>query len=138
MLIFFFNLKDSVYSHFPSVNESFKSKEDIVKLQSLITSNIEMKDTLRKTNETMNEWMKKTKRTMEIYEQKLKGFQEKTDSLEEENKFLQKQLFEKVQQIEILEIKRNEEFENNISEKENKLYQLQQQILKLEEHQKVI
>uniref|UniRef100_T1GY54 Uncharacterized protein n=1 Tax=Megaselia scalaris TaxID=36166 RepID=T1GY54_MEGSC len=74
---------------------------------------------------------------MEIYEQKLKGFQEKTDSLEEENKFLQKQLFEKVQQIEILEIKRNEEFENNISEKENKLYQLQQQILKLEEHQKL-
>lgn len=133
-------MQESVYSQFPSLNSSFKSTDEYVKLQSLVTSNIEMKETLRKTNETVSEWMLKTKKCMDDYKTQLQQCQEDAKLLREENQLLQKQLNEKLRHIELMEkirTQENEQLRMGISEKSSLILNMQQHILKMEEQQLV-
>lgn len=127
-------IKESVYLQFPSLNESLKGSDDVLKLQNLITSNIEMKETLRRTNDTMSEWMAKTKKCMDDYKDQIRRCQEEIQPLYSENQ----QLREKMQHIEVMEKIRtheNEQLRIGISEKSSQILNMQQQILKLEQQQ---
>ncbi|KAL5280189.1 key family protein [Megaselia abdita] len=131
-------LKESVYSQFPSLNESMRSAEDISKLQNLITSNIEMKEILRKTNETMSEWMSKTKTSMDTYKTQIQKCQEEIGQLRNENQLLQTQLSEKIKHIELMEqirTQENEQLRMGISEKNSLIANMQTKIITLEEQQ---
>lgn len=129
-------LKESVYSQFPSLslNEPLKSSE-MMKIHSLLTSNIEMKEVLRNTNDSMSDFMSKTKKTLDEYKDHLRECQAEIRQLRSENISLQKELHEKIQHIEMMEQIRtteNEQLRNGISEKSSQIMEMREHISNLE------
>ncbi|XP_034104354.1 NF-kappa-B essential modulator isoform X2 [Drosophila albomicans] len=138
-------LKNSVYSQFPSLCSMQACAEDVVKLQTMMTEYVALKQTLDKVNHTMQEYYKITQKWREeasgreeAYKQKLQECQLQIDKLTEENRQLKKDVewnLEQMRLVESIRQKEHDELRQSVSEKSSLISNMRVEIDKLQQHQ---
>ncbi|XP_064540321.1 NF-kappa-B essential modulator isoform X2 [Drosophila montana] len=138
-------LKNSVYSQFPSLCSMQACAEDVVKLQTMMTDYMALKQTLDKVTHTMQEYYKITQQwRMEAasreqnYQEQLKQCQTQIDKINEENQQLKRELEMKLEQIHLVEDihqKEHDELRQSVSEKSSLINNMRVEIDRLQKHQ---
>ncbi|XP_032590238.1 NF-kappa-B essential modulator isoform X2 [Drosophila grimshawi] len=138
-------LKNSVYSQFPSLCSMQACAEDVVKLQTMMTEYIGLKQTLDKVNHTMQEYYKITQQWRQEaaireqqYQDQLKQCQMQIEKLTVENQQLKKELETNLEQIRLVEDmhqKEHDDLRQSVSEKSSLINNMRVQIDKLQQHQ---
>ncbi|KAH8299403.1 hypothetical protein KR044_001045 [Drosophila immigrans] len=140
-------LKNSVYSQFPSFCSMQACAEDVVKLQTMMTEYVALKQTLDKVNHTMQEyykitqqWRKEAAGREEEYKQKLLECQAQIGKLTEENRQLKKDVDTNLEQMRLVEEirqKEHDELRQSVSEKSSLIDNMRVEIDKLQQYQVV-
>lgn len=138
-------LKNSVYSQFPSLCSMQACAEDVVKLQTMMTEYMALKQTLDKVNHTMQEyykitqqWRKEAAAREEEYKEKLQECQTQIDKLNDENRQLKKEVdinLEQMRLVEDIRQKEHDELRQSVSEKSSLINNMRVEIDKLQQHQ---
>ncbi|KAM8711791.1 hypothetical protein ACLKA7_012319 [Drosophila subpalustris] len=138
-------LKNSVYSQFPSLCSMQACAEDVVKLQTMMTEYMALKQTLDKVNHTMQEyykitqqWRKEAASREEEYKEKLQECQVQIDKLNDENRQLKKEVeinLEQMRLVEDIRQKEHDELRQSVSEKSSLINNMRVEIDKLQQHQ---
>ncbi|KAL7736592.1 hypothetical protein ACLKA6_015230 [Drosophila palustris] len=138
-------LKNSVYSQFPSLCSMQACAEDVVKLQTMMTEYMALKQTLDKVNHTMQEYYKITQQWRteaasreEEYKEKLQECQAQIDKLNDENRQLKKEVeinLEQMRLVEDIRQKEHDELRQSVSEKSSLINNMRVEIDKLQQHQ---
>ncbi|XP_034476833.1 NF-kappa-B essential modulator isoform X2 [Drosophila innubila] len=138
-------LKNSVYSQFPSLCSMQACAEDVVKLQTMMTEYMALKQTLDKVNYTMQEyykitqqWRKEAANREEEYKEKLQECQTQIDKLTDENRQLKKEVdinLEQMRLVEDIRQKEHDELRQSVSEKSSLINNMRVEIDKLQQHQ---
>ncbi|KAH8370977.1 hypothetical protein KR093_005842 [Drosophila rubida] len=138
-------LKNSVYSQFPSLCSMQACAEDVVKLQTMMTDYMTLKQTLDKVNHTMQEyykitqqWREEAAKREEDSKRKLQECQVQIDKLTEENRQLKNELdthLEQMRLVEDIRQKEHDELRQSVSEKSSLINNMRVEIDKLQQHQ---
>ncbi|XP_023162583.2 NF-kappa-B essential modulator isoform X2 [Drosophila hydei] len=138
-------LKNSVYSQFPSFCSLQARAEDVVKLQTMMTEYMALKQTLDKVNHTMQEYYKITQQWRneaatreQQYQEQLQQCQAQIEKLTVENQELKKDLACNLEQMRLAEEmhqKEHDELRQAVSEKSSLISNMAVQIEKLQQQQ---
>ncbi|XP_017866394.1 PREDICTED: NF-kappa-B essential modulator isoform X2 [Drosophila arizonae] len=138
-------LKNSIYSQFPSFCSLQARAEDVVKLQTMMTEYMALKQTLDKVNHTMQEYYKITQQWRneaaareQQYQVKLQQCQAQIEKLTVENQELKKELESNLEQMRLSEEmhqKEHDELRQCVSEKSSLISNMAVEIEKLQQQQ---